>query len=325
MYGFVKARLRRATTRFAALAAGAVLAACTKAPPTEVVASAAGNGPAVAYLAAYMTATDEKHLYYALSVDGFRFDFLVNGGKPILGATHDDRRLRDPMILRDRNGIYHLVATVSWTHGYFTIWDSGDLVTWANERLVSVAPAGATLVWAPEIAYDADNDQYFAYWTSATGRFETASIYYATTRDFRTFSAPKLLLSDPKAAIMDASIVYDGARYHMFYRSNGIRHATATHALGPYESPELVANDDAEGPFVFRLIDGSGWGMVWDYYAGNAGFGLLRSGDLSTWERITNTTSPYYNARVSFPVGIRHGSIIGVTQAQVELLRAKGR
>lgn len=313
--------IARVATLLLTLAA-AVLGSCAKASPIEVLPSVVSDdGPPVAYLAAYMTATDETHLYYALSTDGFHFNYLVNQGKPIVGATHDDKRLRDPMILRDRNGIYHMVATVSWTHGYFTIWDSSDLVTWVNERLVGVAPAGASMLWAPELAYDAENDQYLVYWTSATGSFDTACIYYATTRDFRAFSKPQVLLRDPRAAIMDANIVHDGTLYHMFYRSNGVRHATSTHALGPYENSVLVATDDAEGPFAFKLVDGSGWGMIFDYYAGNAGYGLLRSSDLIAWQRITNATRPLYNETVSFPAGIRHGSIIPVTQVQVDRLR----
>lgn len=316
-------RIGRATTLLLTLGVAVLLGSCEKAQPTEVLASiVSDDGPPVAYLAAYMTATDEKHLYYALSTDGFHFDELVNQGQPILGATLDDRRLRDPMIFRDRAMLYHLVATVSWSHPYFTIWDSNDLVTWKNERLVGVAPKGASMVWAPEIVYDAEEDDYVVYWTSAIGDFQTASIYFATTKDFRAFSSPQVMLSDPTAAIMDATVAFDGANYHMFYRSNGLRHATAMHATGPYGHAELLAEDDVEGPFVFRLNDSSGWGMVWDYFEGNAGYGLLRSPDLFNWTRLTNPVPPYYNGQVSFPAGIRHGSVIPVTQAQVERLRA---
>lgn len=312
--------MRRRISMWAAGTACALLAACKATRPTEVVPFTVSQGPHVAYLAAYFTGTDERHLYYALSTDGTHFDERVNEGRPVLAAHFDDRLIRDPMILQDRTGVYHLVATVSWTHDAFTLWDSADLVTWVNERMIVTGLAGAAQVWAPELAYDPEHNQYFVFWTSSIGTWESASIYYATTKDFKSFSAPALLFSRD-GPVMDATLTYDGLRWHLFYRTDFIRQSTAAHALGPYGNEALVTLDNGEGPFVFARNDGAGWELLWDYYNGNQGFGLMSTTDLTHWSRLTNAAAPYYNAAVSFPADVRHGSVIPVTQAEVDLLR----
>lgn len=274
----------------------------------------------VAYLAAYMKGKDEKHLYYAIAKNNFTFE-EINGGKPVLSASFDDQLIRDPMIFQDTNGAYHLVATVSWKNRPFTIWDSKDLIHWENERLIDVAPENASKTWAPEIAYERKTGQYFAYWTGEVNKqWSTASIYYATTTDFKTFSNPQILLKDT-VGILDANMIFANGLYHLFYRkSNSIWVVTAPDALGPYSNAYKFSPENVEGPYVFPLRDTIGYGIVFDYYGGSAGFGLMTSADFKNWNRITNPKAPYYNDKVKFPDGIRHGSILGITAKQLTSL-----
>ena len=278
-----------------------------------------GQEPKMAYLAAYMTGDDDKSMYYALADSGFHFR-IMNGGKPVLSASFDDQLVRDPMILKDKDGIYHMVATVSWKNRSFTVWDSKDLVTWENERLIDVAPQGATKTWAPEFAYDEENDIYFVHWTAELNDdWKTASIYYATTKDFINFSEPKILFSDEEG-ILDANIIKVDGVYHLIYRKNGVWIATSPHAQGRYTNPYQLTPENVEGPYAFPLNDGSGYGIVWDYFGRSLGFGLWTSPDFKNWTRVTNAEYPYYNDRVDFPSGIRHGSIIGLTQKELDIL-----
>lgn len=279
------------------------------------------NNQKVAYLAAYMTGDDEKHMYYALAEDQFKFK-VINDGKPILSASFDDQLIRDPMIFRDKNGIYRLVATVSWSNRPFTVWDSKDLISWENERLIDVAPQGATKTWAPEFAYDEENDSHFVYWTAEVNSdFSTAAIYYATTDDFINFSEPEVLFRDTMG-ILDANITEVDGVYHLVYRkNNSVWVVSSPNATGPYANPYQLSSDNVEGPFVFPLRDRSGHGLVWDYYGDSAGFGLLTSTDFKNWTRITNETRPFYNDSVEFPQGIRHGSIIGITEEELNHLK----
>jgi hypothetical protein len=274
--------------------------------------------PKVAYLAAYMKGTDELHLYYALAEKGFLFE-EINNGKPILSASFDDKLIRDPMVFKDEKGVYHLVATVSWKNRPFTIWDSKDLVTWENERLVDVAPENATKTWAPEIACDSENKNYFVYWTGEVNKvWNTASIYYSVTKDFKEFSKPQILYHDT-VGILDANIIKVDGVYNLIYRkSKSIWVVTSKKATGPYTNSYQLSPDNVEGPYAFPLRDTVGYGVVWDYYGRSAGFGLLTSPDFKNWTRITNKKAPYYNEKVKFPASIRHGNIVGVTQKELD-------
>lgn len=285
------------------------------------------NDEPVGYLAAYMTGDDERHMYYALSTDGLIFNKLLNDGKPIIGASFDDKLIRDPMILKDKNGVYHLIATVSWKNRPFTVWDSKDLVTWENERLVDAAPENASLTWAPELGYDRENDQYFAYWTgSVNNDWGTACIRYATTKDFIKFSEPKILVKEDRGGILDANIIYADGKYHMVYRFFGTWMRTSDHALGPYENARIISKEDTEGPFIFPLnkkdaekFDAK-YGICWDYFGNSAGYGVEVTNDFKTWRKLTNEGHPIYNKNVFFPPKIRHGSIIPLAQKEIDLL-----
>ncbi len=272
----------------------------------------------VAYLAAYMKGTDEKHLYYALAEKDFLFE-EINNNKPILSASFDDKLVRDPMVFKDEKGIYHMVATVSWKNRPFTIWDSKDLVNWKNERIVDVAPENSSKTWAPEITYDSKNKNYFVYWTAEVNKnWSTAAIYYSVTKDFKNFSKPQILYKD-SVGILDANIIKVGEIYNLLYRkNNSIWVVTSTNATGPYTNPYQLAPDNVEGPYAFPLRDKEGYGLIWDYYGGSAGFGLLTSPDFKNWTNVTNKKKPYYNDKVKFPASIRHGNIISITQKELD-------
>ncbi len=278
------------------------------------------KAPKVAYLVSYMKGSDETHMYYGLSEDGCKFH-VINGGKPVLAASFDDKLIRDPMLIRDKKGVYHLVATVSWKNRPFTVWDSTDLIHWTNERLVDVAPEGATKTWAPEFTYDEENDVYFVHWTAEVNdNWDTAAIYYSTTKDFVHFDPPRILHRDDEG-ILDANIIKVDDTYHLLYRKNGIWVATSRQAQGPYTGPYQLTSENVEGPFAYPFNAGKSYGVVWDYFGQSAGFGLWTSPDFRNWTRISNEKAPYYNNKVEFPAGIRHGSIIGITEKELKALR----
>ncbi len=112
--------------------------------------------------------TDEQ-LYFALSRDGVHWE----GSAPcrqsgVDVARRPEKGVRDPHIVRDPRGGFHIVATDlsidhrgGWgpndgatTNGLtgLAIWDSPDLVHWSEPRLVDVASKipDAGMAWAPE-------------------------------------------------------------------------------------------------------------------------------------------------------------------------------
>lgn len=286
-----------------------------------MLSSLAGKAQNAGYLAAYMTGDDERHLYYAVADTAFRFH-VINDGKPILSAHYCDSLIRDPMMFRDQRGIYHLVATASWDKRPFTMWDSDDMLHWKNERLIDVAPEGATKTWAPEIAYDEEQSIYMVYWTAEVNNdWSTAAIYYVTTKDFHEFSKPEVLYREPGTGILDANLIKANGRYHLFYRNNGVWMVSSKKAQGPYQNPSLVTKDNVEGPYVFPLNDQKGYGIVWDYFGGSRGFGLSISQNLHSWQRVTNPKEPFYNHIVCFPHGIRHGSILAISAEELNFLK----
>lgn len=98
-------------------------------------------------------------------------------------------------------------------------WESSDLVNWSAARLVNVEGATAGMVWAPSAIYDDATHQWFVFWASRfhaesdTGHIGSAvndRIRYATTKDFKTFSAPKDYLALADTPVIDQEFQYLG-------------------------------------------------------------------------------------------------------------------
>lgn len=115
--------------------------------------------------------TDEQ-LYFALSRDGVHWRDLRPAGSPALTWLGGEKGVRDPHIVRDPRGGFHIVATdlsIYYRGGWgpndgattngstgLVIWDSPDLVHWSEPRLVDVASKipDAGMAWAPEANWD---------------------------------------------------------------------------------------------------------------------------------------------------------------------------
>lgn len=191
------------------------------------------------FLCAYMDGKAED-LRYCISSDGYHFN-LVNNGGTILKSTLGGKILRDPQILKDQKGTYHLIATNAWYSRDFAIWDSKDLVHWTNERLITIAPQNADKTWASEAIYNAKDKNYLFYWTSSLGKDSTNwSIYYATTKDFKNYSEPAILFKSD-AINLDANIMRYNNRYYMYYRyKKQIWRREASELTGNYINPLLI-------------------------------------------------------------------------------------
>ena len=107
-------------------------------------------------------------------------------------------------------------------------------------------------------------------------------IWYATTRDFAAFSAPKLLF-DNNYAVRDAQILRDGARYILLHNDNSrpmqnLRAAFSSSPLGPWgPSTNAFTAKGAESPAAIQ--SGGEW---WIYHSGNSP-GLIRTRDFITF------------------------------------------
>jgi len=283
-----------------------------------------------AYLFAFFKGNGEDGLHYAYSTDGYKWSALKNDQSFLTPTVSKDKLMRDPCIIRGKNGIFHMVWTVSWKDKGIGYASSKDLIHWSDQQFLPVMAKeeGARNTWAPEITYDDESKTYMIYWaTTIIGKFpETASkaddsynhrIYQVTTKDFKTYTDTKLLY-DPGFNAIDASIVKEGGKFVMFLKDEtrepaqkNLKIAYADALTGPYgaASAPITGEYWAEGPTSLKI--GNSWLLYFDKYRDHK-YGALRSADLSKWEDISD--------EISLPKGIRHGSILKITQGELKKL-----
>ncbi|GAB2477050.1 hypothetical protein GCM10011375_20580 [Hymenobacter qilianensis] len=283
-----------------------------------------------ALIFAYFKGNGQDGLHLAHSQDGYTWSALKKDSTFLRPTVAKDKLMRDPCVIRGKDGLFHMVWTVSWNDkgiGYAT---SNDLVNWSAQRFIPVMQheAEARNCWAPEITLDEKTGTYLIYWaTTITGKFpETQStadkaynhrIYYVTTKDFKTFTDTKLLY-EPGFNSIDATIQRDGKRYIMILKDETrepaqkkLKVAFSNNLIGPYSkaSTPITVKYWAEGPTAIKL--GKQWLVYFDKYTEHK-YGAVRSDDLQTWTDVSD--------QVRFPTGARHGTVIQVTQKELELL-----
>jgi hypothetical protein len=256
----------------------------------------------------------DKGLYFAVSTDGYRWA-QANGGKAVMESPI---WLRDPSIVRGPGGTYHMVFTAGGGKGFGYAW-SKDLFTWspAREIVVMASVPGTAVVWAPELVYDEEKKRWLVAWSSeVAGKFEETKgqakvnhrLYYATTTDFKKFSEPQILL-DPGYPSIDATFLRAEGKYHLFFKDERdnpskkqIRMASAPSPEGPYGNvSDALTVTRVEAPCATRI--GDDYMVYFDEYRWGR-YGAIRSRDLERWTDVSKL--------MSFPEGMRHGSVIAV-------------
>lgn len=337
-----------------------------------------------------------QQVYMAASVgnDPTRW-VAVNGGKPVLESTEGMHGVRDPSIVRSPEGDrFYMVATDlnvdGRAHGWqgwdwaqsgasrhIEVWESTDLRTWSEQRHVLVAPEEAGMTFAPEVIWDEAIGAYVVYWTSSLypagthftadrtdpkGRFPLTrnQTLYTTTRDFVTFTPPRVLIDRPNHGTLDAVVIRDpkDGAYHRFVSdrtSTGVgvtRYVTTcssediyqerSHAvLAPPEQWQLVAGcithdamntTYAEAPMVVRAnpgdVRGEGYYLWADQKwarspAGNPMEEQLHpywSADLASGRWTPIEWGQKPDYELALGV-LRHGSVFALTQAEHAALR----
>lgn len=283
------------------------------------------------YLFAYFKNNGEDGLHLAGSTDGLHWSALKNDSSFLHPTVAEDKLMRDPCVIRGADGLFHMVWTDSWKDKSIGYASSPDLVHWSNQQQLSVMAheAGARNCWAPEITYDKSTKTYMIYWaTTIPGRFPNPDttkeaglnhrIYYITTKDFKTYTPTKLLF-DPGFNCIDATIIPDGKRFVMFFKDErvnpvqkNLKIAYANKLTGPYTnvSEPITGNYWAEGPTTLRM--GNKWIVYFDRYRDHH-YGAIQSTDLKNWTDITG--------EIGLPKGIRHGTILKITQAEYDKLK----
>lgn len=286
-----------------------------------------------AYLFTYFKGNGEDGLHLAYSLDGLNFTTL-NADKsfltPVVGVS---KLMRDPCLIQTNDGTFHMVWTAGWTERGIGYASSKDLITWSEQKYIMVMEKEPTArnCWAPEIIFDKKTKQFLIFWaTTIPGRFPATEkggdsnynhrMYSVTTKDFETFSETKLFY-DKGFNVIDATIINKGKNYVMFVKDEtrtppqkNIRVTTSSSLFGPYSAPSepITGKYWAEGPTSIKIKDT--WYVYFDKYTEKK-MGAVCSKDLINWEDISD--------KVSFPDGMRHGTVIEVEKKIIEKLTQK--
>lgn len=315
--------------------------------------------PYQGYLFEYFTGegrSDGEQIHSAVSRgnDPLHWDEL-NGGKPVLTSTLGDKGVRDPFVIRSPEGDkFYLIATDLRIYGngnwdaaqrtgskYLEVWESTDLVHWSDQRHVKVSDDTAGNTWAPEAYWDDSLGSYVVFWASKlydpADTAHSGSSYnrmmYATTRDFRTFSAPRVW-KDPGYSVIDSTVIKDGGTYYRFTKDE--RNNTSSTPCSKFvieeKSTRLLDTDwdfvsecigkgdathpginQGEGPTVFKSNTENKWYLFIDEFGGR-GYVPFETTDLASGKWTMSTG-------YQLPASPRHGTVLPVTQAEMDRLR----
>lgn len=277
----------------------------------------------------------ESGVFFALSDDGYRWT-PVNGDQPVLRPQTPGMLMRDPFLIPGPDRRWHMLWTTGWTRsqedGSLTIGyaSSADLVSWSRQKLIPVSLGGARNAWAPEAVWHPKQKEWIVFWASTVpGKFPEGGqsgdsgynhrIYAMRTRDFETFSEPGLFF-DPGFSAIDSTILRVGRRWLMVFKDErreplrkNLRLAWADDPAGPWRAEAAAFTKSwVEGPSVIQA--GRDWLVYFDHYGKPQHYGAYRTRD---WRRFEDVTE-----KLSFPPGHRHGTVVRISSAEAERLRA---
>jgi predicted GH43/DUF377 family glycosyl hydrolase len=281
--------------------------------------ASAGRSQAPRLFTSFRGGGDGLHLAY--SEDGREW---VDLNRLFLSPTVGSKLMRDPHILRGPDGLYHMVWTSGWHDAGIGYASSRNLTEWTKQKYLPLMEkvAGTKTCWAPELYLDDKTGKYIILWSSNVN--DRARAYYTLTRDFETFSEPRILF-DPGFNNIDTTMVRWRDKFVIFFKEfddqqnrkwGSILSAIADMPLGPYAllPDPALARERAEGPAAV-VIDDKVLLYV-DYYADHR-YGVLESTDLKKWTDVTMSTAVV--------PGQRHGSIFAVPAEVLTELRANER
>lgn len=275
------------------------------------------------YLFAYFMEPGSAGVYFALSHDGYRYTQL-NDGKPWFRPLQG-RNIRDPFLTQGPNGRFRLIWTWDWHGTSLGYAESNDLMHWSEIRELPVMSefAETDTTWAPEMYWDGKAKQWLVLWSSST-RSDKAShqIWAATTKDFQSFTRPKVWF-DPGYPVIDQTLFHNNSRtdlaaWYLIFKDQSvdplryqIRVASGPTVEGPWSHISgPITPTWSEGPSVLRV--GDRYVVFYDYYRPPARFKAVETTD---WQHWTDATP-----KLGLPNGCKHGSFLRLSSEIAERL-----
>lgn len=295
------------------------------------------------------TSPDGEQVHFGISRDGFDWQ-EVNHGQPVLWAYYGDKGVRDFTITRcEATGKYYIFATdLSLSYGMrnqyhhswgeigrngskcLAVWESADLVTWTEQRLLKLGNEDFGCLWAPDIIFDRKSGDYVLHWSSShkCNDYGPKAIYYSRTKDFQTFTAPEVLYRKADSSVIDSAMYEENGRYYLFVKSEGnpsrIILLEAENVTGPFarveafdESMSVIEEGQYEAPTAVRLENGR-WCLFLDYYGvpgEGQGYVPFIADSMASGRFVRS------DERFHFPYGYKHGTIIKISAEEYERIR----
>ena len=309
------------------------------------------------YAFIYFKNNDER-LYLALGNGNNALSFTeVNGGEPVLTSTLGDKGLRDPYIIRSKEGDqFHILATdlcvgcgTSWYDSsrfgsrHIEIWDTPDLITFSEQQHVLVSPESYGMSWAPEAYYDAALDTYVTHWSSAIyndtenpnrEQSEYIRVVYATTDDFKSFGEPKIWEDYPPEGRIDVSVFRDSDdTYYRFTKATvdgcaDFVQESSSDLTAKQEDWTFITScigrnlgtDDLEGPIIFKAKPGDVNGDVYFLLGDMIIDAATNKGQVPMTSTELSSGNWTLKDTNSYPFHPRHGVVTPVTASELEAL-----
>lgn len=296
------------------------------------------------------TTPDGEQVYFGLSKDGLAWE-EVNHGQPVLWAYYGDKGVRDFTITKCENtGKYYIFATdLSLSYGMrnqyhhswdeigrngskcLVLWESANLVSWSEQRLVKIGDEDFGCLWAPDIIYDRAAGDYVLHWSSShrCDDYGRKAIYYSRTKDFEHFSKPEVLYRKEDSGVIDSAMYEENGKYYLFVKSEAspqnIILLEAENVTGPFErirafdeSMAAIEKGQYEAPTAVRLENGK-WGLFLDYYGvpgEGQGYVPFMADSLASGRFVRSDESFH------FPYGFKHGTILKISGEEYDRIRA---
>lgn len=275
---------------------------------------------------------EEERVHFAVSDDGYNFKAL-NNNEAVIIQTKGQMCCRDPYIFRDEEGVFHIIATDmrsedGWANNNsMIVWDSKDLLSWENERIIDFSKFKSTMnanrVWAPQVIFDKVKKEYLLYWThnNADDDLDTI-IQYAYTKDFTTLTTEPRILYKPKSNLcaIDADIVLHNGKYCLYTadgKKDAICYCIADRPDGPYyelEDNQVSFADTAlEGHCTYRLLGTDKLIMIADQFK-SGGYFMQETTDMIHFTQVPRSE---YSLDHLKP---RHGSMLHITEEEYKRL-----
>lgn len=284
-----------------------------------------------AYVMSYFTESPQMQaanygLHLAVSRDGLNWTPL-NQNNPVATPTAGTTGLRDPFVFRKQDGTFVVIATdllgtdFGQNNQFLHVWDSANLTSFTGYRRLRMHTLTTTHTWAPTAFWDAARGQYGIVYSANNGQ-DVFLVNY--TSDFQSVSAPQVFFS-PGFGVLDGDIVVNGGTTYLYYKNladgflYGARSATgAPNSFTTYTSG-LRQGNAIEAPLLVKANQGNGWWLWGDSFS-------PVNNDYYAWSTTNiggNAWSVMNQRDYTPPLNAKHGSILGITEAEYNGLLAR--